>query len=192
MATACARVRGTLARESLEFQLFSEEPVYDDFEQLKLASSLEMLAEQFGADDPLVKTVLHGKSPREHAADLVLGTKIKDVATRKKLYHDGTAALKDFEDPMIDLARAIDPASRAERKILEEQDELKQQAYRQIAEALTSPSREPAAIPTPPSPSASPMAWSKAIRKTGKFGPGLDENPRPLRKAAAQNNKLPC
>ena len=39
------------ARESLEFQLFSEEPIYDDFEQLKLANSLEALASQFGAND---------------------------------------------------------------------------------------------------------------------------------------------
>src|SRR5262249_22708757 len=68
------------ALESLKFQLFSEEPIYDDFETLKLANSLTYLAEQFGADDPLVQKVLDGKAPEDRAAELVNGTKVKDVA----------------------------------------------------------------------------------------------------------------
>jgi hypothetical protein len=123
------------AKESLEFQLFSQKPVYDDYEQLKLADSLTFLAERMGADDPLVREVLRGKPPKERAAELVLGTKLKDVATRKRLYEGGAEALKGFEDPMIDLARAIDAPSRTDRKAVEEQDELKQQAYRKIAAA---------------------------------------------------------
>ena len=39
---------GQAGLESLEFQLFSEEPIYDDFEQLKLANSLTWLATQLG------------------------------------------------------------------------------------------------------------------------------------------------
>ena len=123
------------ARESLEFQLFSEQPIYDDFEQLKLANSLEAMAEQFGADDPMVKQVLHGKTPRERAAELVQGTRVKDVATRKMLYAGGGESLKGFNDPMIDLARSIDSVARAERSVMDQQDEVKQQAYRQIAAA---------------------------------------------------------
>jgi hypothetical protein len=123
------------AKESLEFQLFSAEPIYDDFERLKLAGSLEALAEQFGADDPLVQQVLQGKSPRERAAELIAGARVKDVAVRKKLYEGGSGALQGFGDPMIDLARAIDAAARAERNILDQEDEVKQQAYRQIAAA---------------------------------------------------------
>ena len=38
--------------ESLEFQLFSEEPIYDDFEQLKLADSLTWLVKQLGYTNP--------------------------------------------------------------------------------------------------------------------------------------------
>src|SRR5262249_46857935 len=61
------------ALESLKFQLFSEEPIYDDFEILKLGHSLTYLVEQFGGDDPMVLKVLAGKSPHERAVELVTG-----------------------------------------------------------------------------------------------------------------------
>lgn len=123
------------ARESMELGLFSEEPLYDDFEQLRLADSLTFLAEQLGFDHPIVQTVLAGKSPRERASELVLGTKLKDVAFRRKLYEGGTAAVAAAKDPMIELAAAIDSQARALRKIMENQDEIKRQAYAKIADA---------------------------------------------------------
>ena len=122
-------------RESLEFSLFSEEPIYDDFEQLKLADSLTWLANQLGFDHPLVQKVLAGKSPTARATDLVLGTKVKDVATRKRLYAGTSQDLEAAQDPMLELVRLIDPEARAVRKILETQDEIKRQAYAQIARA---------------------------------------------------------
>jgi hypothetical protein len=82
-----------------------------------------------------VLQVLAGKSPRERAEDLILHTKLKDVDLRKKLYEGGDAALKDFQDPMIDVARAIDPLARSARKVFEEQDEVQQQAYAAISKA---------------------------------------------------------
>lgn len=122
--------------ESLTFSLFSDEPIYDDFEQLKLADSLSYLAEQLGQDHPLVQKVLAGKSPRERATELVQGTKLKDPAFRKKLWEGGKAAVNDSADPMIALAKAIDAEARALRKTIEsEVTEMKQQAYAQIAKA---------------------------------------------------------
>src|SRR2546427_6778252 len=73
------------AKESLELELFSTEPVYDDYEILRLTDSLTDFAEKFGADNPLVKQILGGKSPRGRARELVTGTKLKDVAVRKDL-----------------------------------------------------------------------------------------------------------
>ncbi len=120
---------------SLELGLFSEQPIYDDLEELTLTDSLTAFAGEFGANDMFVRMALAGKSPRERAHELVTGTKLKDSALRKKLYAGGAAALKDFSDPMLDLARAIDPTARAFRKQFEEQDELRKQAYAQIASA---------------------------------------------------------
>jgi len=120
--------------DSLKLQLFSDEPIYDDYEQVKLADSLTWLAEQLGEDNQLVKEVLDGKSPQERAAQLVTGTRLKDVAQRKKLYDEGTKAVDADNDPMIALAKLVDPEARAVRKVMEtEVDEVERQAYAQIA-----------------------------------------------------------
>ncbi len=122
-------------RESLELDLFSTEPVHEDVEQLTLADSLVDFTERFGADDPLVKKVLADKSPTDRAAELVKGTKLKDVAFRKQLYEGGAAAVAAANDPMIELARLVDGPAREARKVWEAQDEIKQQAYAEIAQA---------------------------------------------------------
>jgi len=93
--------------ESLEFQLFSEEPVYDDFEQLKLADSLTWLVRQLGYSHPIVQKVLSGKSPQQRATELVLGTKLKDVAFRKKLYAGTADDVKAANDPMSRLTPGL-------------------------------------------------------------------------------------
>jgi Peptidase S46 len=123
------------ARESLELELFSTEPIYDDYEILRLTDSLTDFASQFGTDNPLVQKVLAGKSPHARAVDLVTGTRLKDVAVRKDLYAKDAAALQAAHDPMIDLARLIDRPARDARKIYDAQDEIKKQAYSEIAKA---------------------------------------------------------
>jgi hypothetical protein len=123
------------ARESLELELFSTEPIYDDYEILRLTDSLTDFASQFGADNPLVQKVLAGKSPHARAVELVSGTKLKDVAVRKDLYHKDAAGLQAAHDPMLDLARLIDGSAREARKNYDAQDEIKKQAYAEIAKA---------------------------------------------------------
>ncbi len=122
-------------RESLELELFSTEAVYDDVELLTLTDSLTDFVNAFGASHPLVKIVLGNKSPVECASEFVKETQLKDVAFRKKLYQGGKASLDAAHDPMIDIARAIDPTARQAKKIFETQEEVKQQAYAEIAKA---------------------------------------------------------
>jgi len=107
---------GEAGRESLEFRFFSEKPIYDDLEQLMLADSLAFMIANLGFNDPLVQKVLAGKSPRERASELVLGTKVKSVEMRKRLYEQGTNAVNAAHDPMLELAKAIDGESRAVRQ----------------------------------------------------------------------------
>ena len=123
------------ARESLELELFSTEPVYDDYEIVRLTDSLTDFAEKFGADNPLVKQILGGKSPRDRAHELVAGTKLKDVAVRKELYGKNAGAVQAAHDPMLDLARLIDGLAREARTAHETQEEIKKQAYAEIAKA---------------------------------------------------------
>jgi hypothetical protein len=123
------------ARESLELQLFSEKPIYNDLEELLLADSLTYMSEELGATNQWVQKILAGKSPRERATELVLGTKVGDVALRKKLFEGGKQAVESTKDPMLDLARLIDAPAREVRKIIETQGEVKQQAHAKIAKA---------------------------------------------------------
>jgi hypothetical protein len=129
---------------SLKFQLASDEPLYDDLETLKLADGLQFLAVTLGPDSDLVKKVLAGKSPRERAFELVSGTKVRDPKFREQLVKGIEDAAKNklpfdlaqFNDPMIEVARLVDPASRALRKRFEnEVDEPKRQAYAALAKA---------------------------------------------------------
>jgi hypothetical protein len=120
---------------TLELGLFSDAPIYDDVEELKLASSLTDLACRFGASNPLIQQVLAGKSPRDRAAELVTGTKLKDVALRRQLYGGGASALEASADPMLKLARLVDPTARAARKGFDEAGEVERQAYAEIARA---------------------------------------------------------
>ena len=57
------------------------------------------------------------------------------MAARKKLYAGNSIDLEAASDPMIELARVIDPDARALRKIIETQNEIKHQAHARISEA---------------------------------------------------------
>jgi len=126
---------GDANKESLELDLFSEKPIYADFEILLLADALTFMSGQLGGDDSLAKQVLADKSPRERAAELIQGTKVRDVAFRKQLYQGGASAVAAAKDPMIELARLVDEESRALRKVSEAQGETKQQAHAAISRA---------------------------------------------------------
>ncbi|HET9530757.1 MAG TPA: S46 family peptidase [Blastocatellia bacterium] len=124
-------------RASLELSLYSPAPLYDDFEKFKLANSLAFMRDELGADHPVVKQVLDGKTPEARAAELVEGTKLRDVDYRKQLAAGGQKAILESKDPMIQLALAIDEKSRALRKRYEGEVQSSERAgYAKIARAL--------------------------------------------------------
>jgi hypothetical protein len=98
----------------------SNAPISDELEIAKLSFSLTKLREVLGTDHPVVKRVLGEKSPDELAASLVKGTKLKDPAVRKQLWDGGKAAIDASTDPMIVLAKSVDPEARALRKVYED------------------------------------------------------------------------
>jgi hypothetical protein len=122
--------------ESLEQSLFSNKPIYDDFEIVTLSTSLTMLCKEFGESNELVQKILAGKSPRDRAAELVTGSKLKSVEFRKKLYEGGKKEVDASDDPMIALAKLVDPEARRLRKIAESEiSEAKRTSHAQIAKA---------------------------------------------------------
>ena len=122
-------------RESLLQQLYSEAPIYLDLDQVLLADSIAKTLEQRGFDDPLSQEILAGKGPADRAAELIGGTELLSVETRKKIASGGIDAIKNCKDPMIQLAKIINPEVRRIRTITDQLDEQDKQAYAKIAEA---------------------------------------------------------
>jgi hypothetical protein len=123
-------------RAALEANLYSTAPIYDDFEKMKLANSLAFMQSEYGANHPLVKKVLKGETPEARAAELIEGTKLKDVENRKQVAAAGQKGIDDANDPMIALARDIDQEARAVRKRYEEEVVAVERAnYAKIAHA---------------------------------------------------------
>jgi hypothetical protein len=106
--------------ESLKFTLFSPAPVYAEMEEAILAAWLEEAQKTLGADDPFVRAALQGSTPAAVAKSVVAGTKLADVATRKALFEGGAAAIAKSDDPLIQLARRIEPVIRELRAWNEE------------------------------------------------------------------------
>jgi len=106
--------------EELKFYLFSPAPIYPEFEEAMLAFSLQYSLDELGPNDPWVKTVLNGKTPAEVASEVIRGTKLADPAVRKSLVEGGEAAVNASTDPLIVLARKVDPFFRELRKQYED------------------------------------------------------------------------
>jgi Peptidase S46 len=123
------------ARPALELALFSEAPIYDDLEVLTLADSLTSLVSVYGVDDSVVRNMLKGKSPHQRAYELVKSTRLKEVRFRRQLYDGGVSAVETGADPMIEFAQAADKTARQTRETMEEQDEVANKAYAEIAKA---------------------------------------------------------
>lgn len=126
--------------------VLSNKPIYDELEITTLAYSLTKLREDLGTDHPVVKRVLGNKSPIDVATAAVKNTRLKDLKTdktgnatggyRKELFDGGKAKIDASKDPMIELARAIDPEARAIRtKYEQDVDGPMKKAQEQLAKA---------------------------------------------------------
>ncbi len=106
--------------ESLRFGLFSPAPIYPQMESVLLANSLQESVDALGAGDPFVKAALGGRSAADAARQVVEGTRLADPSFRKELVDGGQAAVEASNDPMIVLARKIDPLDREMKKWMQD------------------------------------------------------------------------
>ncbi|MGA7160186.1 MAG: S46 family peptidase [Bacteroidota bacterium] len=101
---------------SLEFRMFSRAPIYADMEELLFADGLQESLDELGPSDPFIRTVLGGRAPADVARELINGTKLGDVDFRKALVKGGEKEVAKSTDPLIVLARKVDPETRARRQ----------------------------------------------------------------------------
>lgn len=120
----------------LRDQLFSPAPISLEFERVRLADWLSVLAEFSGCDDAFVKKILAGKSPSERASELISGTKLANVDVRKEIADGGLKVIKESTDSLIQFALLIDPVARWWRKRYDETQEIERQNYAKIAKAI--------------------------------------------------------
>jgi hypothetical protein len=98
--------------ESLQQRMFSPAPIYAAMENARIAGALELALAELGPNDAFVKTALAGRAPQDAAAAMLKGTKLADPAFRRQLVDGGKAAVAASTDPMIAMARQLDPIRR--------------------------------------------------------------------------------
>jgi hypothetical protein len=122
--------------ESTRLRMFSPAPIYPAMEIARITGALELDIDGAGKDDTFVQAALNGKSPAEAAAVLVNGTKVADPAFRRKLVEGGEGAVAASDDPMIVLARKLDPIRRELIKWMQDNiQSIEQQAGEKLGKA---------------------------------------------------------
>ena len=98
--------------ESMKLRLFSPAPIYPEMEIARMTSALEADVQELGPNDAWIKAVLDGRMPKDAATEMISGTKMGDAAFRKSLAEGGQVAVDASTDPLIAMARRIDPIRR--------------------------------------------------------------------------------
>ena len=122
--------------DSLKVRLFSPAPVYPEMDMARMTNTLEADLKELGPEDAWLKAVLDGRTPAQAAKELVGGTKVGDPAFRKSLVDGGQEAVNASTDPMIAMARRIDPIRREQIKWYEDNvQSVQQQSGEQLGKA---------------------------------------------------------
>ncbi|HXI93772.1 MAG TPA: S46 family peptidase [Blastocatellia bacterium] len=98
--------------ESFTFALMSPAPIYPEMEEAVLSAWLEQGLKTLGPNDPFIRAALAGSTPSAAAKQAVSGTNLGNVAFRYSLRLGGADVIAKADDPMIVLARRIEPIVR--------------------------------------------------------------------------------
>jgi hypothetical protein len=106
-------------------------------ETLNLTESLAFMQKYLGANHAIVKRILGDKTPEARATELIKNTRITDPEIKALLQAGGKAAIDVSTDPMIVLARALEPDAQAVAKRYEsEVTNVQAVAYPKIGQAV--------------------------------------------------------
>jgi hypothetical protein len=86
--------------------------VFADMEETLLAAWLEEARKALGPTDPFIQAAIGSSTPAAVARSVVAGTKLAAVAARQALLAGGPEAIAKSDDPMIGLARKVEPIIR--------------------------------------------------------------------------------
>ncbi|HLB53526.1 MAG TPA: S46 family peptidase, partial [Gemmatimonadales bacterium] len=95
--------------ERAKAAMLRAQPIDTAAERLLLAAQLGMAQRALPSSDPFLQAALAGRSPEAAAAVLVSGSALGSVEARKALVEGGATAMAASADPMIGLARTLEP-----------------------------------------------------------------------------------
>lgn len=107
--------------DSLRYRLLSRAPVYPRMEEALMAGMLDYSLKELGPGDPYLQAALGGKTPAEVSKEVIGGTRLADPVFLKSLLDGGEAAVAASTDPLIVLARRLDPFVRENVKWQQDQ-----------------------------------------------------------------------
>jgi hypothetical protein len=109
------------ALKATQSRLTNPRPIPKNLDEARLAAGLSEAQDLLGKEHPFVKAMLAGQTPAQVAKAALDGTRLQDPAFRKQLMDGGAPALAACQDPLIVLARKLDPLNRQIRKRWEDQ-----------------------------------------------------------------------
>jgi Peptidase S46 len=95
--------------ETLKNQVVAGLPTTPDQDREMLQAWLTQASKDLPLSDPYLSTFLAGRSPEVAAEAVVNGTKLADSTYRVSLLQGGSAAVASSKDPLIVLARKLNP-----------------------------------------------------------------------------------
>ena len=98
--------------ESLKLGLLSPAPIYTELEEAALTQWLVDAKKSLGPNDPFIRATIATSDPATVVRQAIAGTTLKDPAARKALLDGGAAAVAASTDPLIVMARKIEPIIR--------------------------------------------------------------------------------
>lgn len=98
--------------EAIKLSLLGPRQINLALERASITAQLRAAQQELPPNDPFLTTVLAGRTPEQAAEALISGTRLGDLETRKALVEGGPAAVAASTDPLVVLARAIDPLNR--------------------------------------------------------------------------------
>jgi hypothetical protein len=114
----------------------SETTVDTAFERGYLLALLTNAQADLGSKDPVLNAILAGRTPEQAAADLVKGTQLGNADFRKTLVANGGAAVAASKDPLIMLARKLDPYSSKLAQMVTRQNNIISANAEKVGQAL--------------------------------------------------------
>ncbi|MCB1142073.1 MAG: S46 family peptidase [Leptospiraceae bacterium] len=111
--------------DSLKHQLLSSAPIYKDRDILLLRTTLEMAQLELNPEDPFLREALGNQEPILISSGIIGDTQLDNLKYRNYLLKEGSGAILNSKDPILNWAKKIEPILSEDRKWYENEIQSK-------------------------------------------------------------------